>query len=122
MTINLNKPTPKPHVKWGSLIISIVCLAVEIALFALNCYANTGRMANCNLGIGLLAAYGWFIGLFTLGFAATGYFFEGFLPSVLIYNNWKEEMKIHQFVRDARIRDAKQAADDYREFIAEYEL
>lgn len=88
--ISLNANPPKPHVKWGHLIFSVACILIEIALWALNFYANAGHMVGCNLGIGLIAAYGGFVGIFILLLPAGATFFEEFLPSFQRFQEWKE--------------------------------
>ena len=88
----VKKTNRRPHVKWGALIIGIMSLLTEVALFALNIYANTGKLAEVtdNLGIALLAAYGWLFGGFFLVVLGIEYIREDFLPSYKEYKAWKE--------------------------------
>lgn len=110
----------KPHVKWGALVISVFSIIAESALMALNFYANTGKMANANLGLGFLAAYGWLFGMILL-LAGLGYFFESFLPS---YRKAKKLQAIENYkaalaraTRDSLVSNSKKEAEAYVELL-----
>lgn len=86
-----NKQSTKhtnPHVKWGALALAALCIAVEIALFALNLYANTGKLADASISLGFVAAYGWILGGILLIVAGCE-LFEEFIPSCIRFKNYK---------------------------------
>lgn len=113
----------KPHVKWGALVISLVSVIFEIALFALNLYANTGKMADADFSIGFLAAYGWLLGGIFLLPGAASFFLEDFLPSYCNAKNFeaKENYKssVAKAIKDSLVSEAEEEARIYAEFLEE---
>lgn len=117
---NTNKKNTHPHVKWGSLIVSMIFLFLEIALIVLHFYANSGAMTDANIGLGFVAAYGWLGGLLGL-LAASALFFEEFLPSYIKYTTWKNyrnyKANVVKATRASVLSNIKKENRDYLELL-----
>ena len=113
ITNNTNTP---PTVKWGSLIFSFVGIITEVILIALNIYANTGKMAEADLALGFIAAYGWLFGAFAL-MGGLGVFFEEFLPSYRSYQKWEKKKAKLEAQRQAQQKADLDAYENLRKYL-----
>lgn len=102
----------RPRIKWEAIIFCILALAVQIALIALNWYANTGNLADANVGVGLLAAYGWLAWLIITA-CSLSYIFEEFIPSYRKAKAWDKQQQIIRAERKARNEEYNRFCDEY---------
>lgn len=98
---NQYKLTQKPRIKWGILYVEIATVLVELGLVVLNQLGATGHLANANVGLGLLSAYGWIAGLLAVAAVTVG-LLEDFIPSYKAHKQWEADYSAYRAERRAR--------------------
>ena len=110
--------TSRPSICWGTLIITLLAIAVEVALVVLWQRAANGLMAGADIRIGLLAAYGWLVWLCTAVLGSIILFVEKFLPSYESAKEYDERLvRNPESVRkNACWSEVAKAAESYQRF------
>lgn len=107
-----HKLTQKPRIKWGILYVEIATVLVELGLIVLNQLGATGHLANANVGLGLISAYGWIAGLIAVASVTVG-LLEDFIPSYKAHKQWEADYSAYRAERRAK-------AEEYQSFLTNF--